>query len=99
MALSFCLFQRDTFEWLRTEGGVGDPRVMDVAVQVEQGRDPSALILAETIRGLDERRASRAVFLRGGVRLLQIWLMKRLDIMDAETGTYSPGSVTGRNLR
>ena len=44
-------------------------------MQVEECRDPSALILAETIRGLDERGASRAVNYRGDVRLLPVWLM------------------------
>ena len=45
-ALSFCLFHRDAFEGLMTEGGLGDPRVMDVVMQVEEGKDPSAIILA-----------------------------------------------------
>ena len=84
-----------------TEGCLGDPRVMNVAMQVKEGRDLSALILAEIVRGLDERRATRAVNYRGGVRLLQIWLMERLEVMKAINGDgeYCPGSVTSRNLR
>ena len=71
--LSFCLLHRYAFEGIISETGLGDPRIVDVTIQLERGNILAPLILAEIVAGLDNRRAC---LLHCGVRLLQIWLME-----------------------
>ena len=54
IAISFCLIHRYYFPHLM-EDGMGDLRIFDVVTQMEIDRDHSALVLDETIMGLDRR--------------------------------------------
>jgi len=77
-----------------------DARVIGIVSQVKDDDNPTSLILAETLLGLD------SVFLGGesqnflGSSLtLQIWLMERLDMNATPTiADYGPGNFLSRTI-
>jgi len=81
-AILYALLQRYCFENLMAAGALGDLRIMIVVEQMEAGCRPATLILAETILGLDRRAGDRRVPYGGSPRLLLIWLMERLELLE-----------------
>ncbi|KAK9689499.1 hypothetical protein RND81_09G063200 [Saponaria officinalis] len=97
-ALSFCLIHRYAFCDLMDERAFGLPRLVGVVEQMMVGRNPTSLILGETLVGLTDRLTSSVHEYRGSPRILQIWLMERLSVLaPVPFGVaFAPGGVTTR---
>ena len=64
-ALTYCLMARYGFEGLLTDSLLVMPNLLIVVEQMEYGRNPIPLMLAETILGLDDHFVSRLHDYRG----------------------------------
>ena len=77
-----------------------DARVISIVSQIKDGDNPTSLILAKTLLGMD------SVFLGGESQnflgsplTLQIWLMERLDKITMPTvADYGPSNFLSRNV-
>ena len=77
-----------------------DARAISVVSQIKDGDNPISLILAETLLGLDAifHGGESQNFLRS-LLTLQIWLIKRLDmIAKPTTGNYGPSNFLSRTV-
>jgi len=97
-ALSFCLIVRHAFVEMVDDSLMANPRFLVMVEQMELGRNPAHLLLAETIVGLDDRHVSKMHEYKGCPRLLQVWLMERFGALVPMERAYSIGSLTSRRL-
>ena len=97
-ALCFCLMQRYLFAGMMTSSAFGDMRLMSIVKQMEGGRNCAHLILGETIYGLDMKKRRRDRDLLGCPRILQLWLMEHLTLLDAPANcdTYAANQIKTR---
>ena len=87
-------------EFLLCSGRLGfiDAQAIGIVSQVEDGDNPSSLILAKTLLGLDSAflGGESQPFL-GSPLTLQIWLMERLDMIATPTiANYGPSNFASR---
>ena len=75
-----------------------DVQAINVVSQIKDGDNPISLILAETLLRMDAVfHGGESQNFLGSPLTLQIWLMKRLDmIAKPSTGNYGPSSFLSR---
>ena len=77
-AVILCL---TSFMLLVTGAEMVDSIIVQIVEGITMGRNPTPVILAETMNGLDDCKNDRETYLRGSPMMLSIWLMEHFQLV------------------